>query len=183
MRCRTFFFFIRCILHRWKMKRKWQATPPVQHDDLVTWHLALVKAFVIGASFSQPKSKELAWDIDSVARDRRGPSPYCHICRLAHTSRRWSQSARSAITSLRGEWWHCKTNRKPIMERVWHLIIKIVRKRCSKIYFKHKVICSFLSNSRIGFSFPSSNACSTWKFFQTAFTIGECTALTPHPEK
>jgi len=42
---------------------------------------------VIGASFNQSKSKELAWDFNSVARDRRGPSSYCHFRSFAHTSR------------------------------------------------------------------------------------------------
>lgn len=51
---------------------------------------ALVKTFVTGASFNQSKSKELAWDFNSVACDRRGSSSYCYICSFAHTSRWWS---------------------------------------------------------------------------------------------
>lgn len=49
--------------------------------------LVLVKTFAIGASFSQSKPEELAWDLNSIARDRRGLSSYCHISRLAHSSR------------------------------------------------------------------------------------------------
>jgi len=48
--------------------------------------LALVNIFATGASFSQPKPKELARHSNCFARDRRCPCPYCHIRRPADSS-------------------------------------------------------------------------------------------------
>lgn len=46
----------------------------------------LVSTFVLGASFSQPKSKELARHFNRAARHRRRSCTYRHIRRPADTS-------------------------------------------------------------------------------------------------